>query len=372
MKIETIAIHAGNTVDPHTGAVVTPLYLSTTFERDPDGGYSRGYQYSRGNTPNRAALEECLAALEGGEAAAAFSSGNAAAAAIFQSLSAGDHVIVPDDMYHGITFLLKDVFRRWKLEVSVVDMADVRNVENAVRSNTRLIWIETPSNPLLKLYDIQKISAIAKKAKAVTVCDNTFATPVLQRPFLLGADISMHATTKYLGGHSDVLGGALVSHRNDDFFKQVKEVQKLCGAVASPFDCFLTMRGIKTLPYRMKGHCENALKVAEFLASHPAVEMVHYPGLKTDPGYELAARQMHGSGGMVSFLLKEGSEKAKAVANRTKVFTQATSLGGVESLIEHRASVEGPDTKTPQNLLRLSVGLEHADDLVEDLRQAMQ
>jgi cystathionine gamma-synthase len=372
MKIETIAIHAGSKVDPTTGAVVPPLHLSTTFERDPDGGYSRGYQYSRGNTPNRAALEECLAQLEGGEAAAAFSSGNAAAAAVFQSLSSGDHVIVPDDMYHGISYLLKDVLARWGLEASVVDMSDIEAVQALIRPTTRLIWIETPSNPLLKVYDIRALTSLAKNAGAISVCDNTFATPVLQRPFELGADLVMHATTKYLAGHSDVLGGAIIARSNNDFFARIRDVQKLGGAVAAPFDCYLALRGIRTLPYRMRGHCENAMKVAQFLTTHPEVEAVYYPGLESDPGHRLAGLQMSGYGGMLSFLLKGGSEKARKTANSTRLFTQATSLGGVESLIEHRASVEGPSTKTPQNLIRLSTGLEHPDDLITDLKAALE
>ena len=371
-NLETIAVHAGNKTDPTTGAVIQPITLSTTFERDADGGYASGYQYTRGNNPNRASLEECLAALEGGEAAACFASGNAAAAAVFQSLKAGDHVIVPDDMYHGISFLLKDIFASWNLEFTFVDMCDAAAVKGAVKANTKLIWIETPSNPLMKITDIKQIADIAKSVNAICVCDNTFATPVLQNPLQLGCDLVMHATTKYLGGHSDVLGGAIVSKHNDDFFQRIKNVQKLSGAVPAPFDCFLTLRGIRTLPYRMKGHCENAMKVAQFLNSHPEVEKVYYPGLTSDTGYTLASKQMKNFGGMLSFCVKGGETKARKVANSVKIFTQATSLGGAESLIEHRASIEGPDTKTPNNLLRVSVGLEHADDLIADLDVALR
>jgi cystathionine gamma-synthase len=371
-NIETIAVHAGNKTDPTTGAVIQPITLSTTFERDADGGYASGYQYTRGNNPNRASLEECLAALEGGESAACFASGNAAAAAVFQSLKAGDHIIVPDDMYHGISFLLKDIFSAWNLEFTFVDMCDAAAVKAAIKANTKLIWMETPSNPLMKITDIKQIADIAKSIHAISVCDNTFATPILQSPLQLGCDLVMHATTKYLGGHSDVLGGAIVSKHNDDFFQRIKNVQKLSGAVPAPFDCFLTLRGIRTLPYRMKGHCENAMKIAQFLNAHPEVEKVYYPGLATDAGYTLASKQMKNFGGMLSFCVKGGEAKARKVANSVKIFTQATSLGGAESLIEHRASVEGPDTKTPANLLRISVGLEHADDLIADLTEALK
>jgi cystathionine gamma-synthase len=275
-------------------------------------------------------------------------------------------------MYHGISFLLKDIFSAWNLEFTFVDMCDAAAVKAAIKANTKLIWMETPSNPLMKITDIKQIADIAKSIHAISVCDNTFATPILQSPLQLGCDLVMHATTKYLGGHSDVLGGAIVSKHNDDFFQRIKNVQKLSGAVPAPFDCFLTLRGIRTLPYRMKGHCENAMKIAQFLNAHPEVEKVYYPGLATDAGYTLASKQMKNFGGMLSFCVKGGEAKARKVANSVKIFTQATSLGGAESLIEHRASVEGPDTKTPANLLRISVGLEHADDLIADLTEALK
>jgi cystathionine gamma-synthase len=274
-------------------------------------------------------------------------------------------------MYHGISYLLKDIYSNWGLEYTFVDMSDPDRVDSAIKPSTKLIWIETPSNPLLKLYDIAAISDLAHRRNIKIACDNTFATPVLQSPFELGADLVMHSTTKYLSGHSDVLGGALVSRENDEFFGKIQNVQKLSGAVPSPFDCYLTMRGIKTLPYRMRGHCENALKIAAWLESHSRVESVFYPGLPGSPYYELARRQMKGFGGMLSFLVRGGADMARKVAGTTSLFVQATSLGGVESLIEHRASVEGPETKTPQNLLRVSAGLEHPDDLIADLDRAL-
>jgi len=372
MRIETLAVHAGHRVDPATGAVTPPIHLSTTFERDADGSYPRGYVYARSGNPNRGALEQCICALEGGAAAAAFSSGSAATMGIFQSLSPGDHVIAPNDVYHGTARLLREVFVPWGLEASFVDMPDLGEVREAVRANTRLIWVETPSNPLLKISDIQRISDIAHAAGARCACDNTWATPILQRPFELGADLVIHATTKYLGGHSDVLGGVVVAREEDDFFRKIRAIQINGGAVPSPFECWLVLRGIQTLPYRVRAQAESALKVAGFLSQHAAVESVHYPGLKTHLGHGLAVRQMALFGGMLSFQVKGGRDSALAVAAKVRIFTRATSLGGTESLIEHRASVEGPGTKTPENLLRLSIGLEHADDLIEDLAQALQ
>lgn len=371
MRIETLAVHSGQTVDPGTGAVMPPIYLSSTFERDADGSYPRGYVYARNNNPNRASLEAALCALEGGASAAAFSSGSAATMSVLQALSPGDHVVAPTDVYHGTARLLRELFARWGLEASFVDLSDPDLVRSALRPNTRLIWIETPSNPLLKVTDIGAVSELAHSVGAVSVCDNTWATPVLQRPFDLGADLVVHSTTKYLGGHSDVIGGAVVARAEDGFFERIRQIQASGGAVPSPFECWLVLRGIRTLPYRMRGHCENAEKVAAFLSGHPAVEVVHYPGLKEHPGHEVAAKQMAAFGGMVSFQVRGKADRAMAVAAKVRVFTRATSLGGVESLIEHRASVEGPETRTPQNLLRLSVGLEHPQDLIDDLSEAL-
>jgi cystathionine gamma-synthase len=357
MKIETIAIHSGNQLDQGNKAVIQPITLSTTFERGEDGSYPSGYIYSRSNNPNRNSLENVLAKLENGAAAAAFSSGNAAGMTVFQSLEPGSHLICPDDMYHGLRNQLKQ---------------DLELVEATIKPNTKLIWMETPSNPLLKITDIAAIVALAKKTSIKTVCDNTFATPILQRPLDLGVDLVMHSTTKYLGGHSDVLGGALIAREANEWWLKLKQIQEMGGAIAAPFDCYLTVRGIKTLPYRMKGHVENAVKVATFLEQSDLVEKVFYPGFASHPQYEIAKKQMSAGGGMLSFLVKGDAAAARAVVNQVKIFTQATSLGGVESLIEHRASVEGPDTKTPQNLIRVSVGLENADDLIEDLAAALQ
>jgi cystathionine gamma-synthase len=371
MKIETIAIHSGNQLDQGNKAVIQPITLSTTFERGEDGSYPSGYIYSRSNNPNRNSLENVLAKLENGAAAAAFSSGNAAGMTVFQSLEPGSHLICPDDMYHGLRNQLKQVFGN-VLEFDFIDLGDLELVEATIKPNTKLIWMETPSNPLLKITDIAAIVALAKKTSIKTVCDNTFATPILQRPLDLGVDLVMHSTTKYLGGHSDVLGGALIAREANEWWLKLKQIQEMGGAIAAPFDCYLTVRGIKTLPYRMKGHVENAVKVATFLEQSDLVEKVFYPGFASHPQYEIAKKQMSAGGGMLSFLVKGDAAAARAVVNQVKIFTQATSLGGVESLIEHRASVEGPDTKTPQNLIRVSVGLENADDLIEDLAAALQ
>jgi cystathionine gamma-synthase len=371
MHIETLAIHAGHCIDPSTGAVAPPIQLSTTFERSEDGSYPHGYVYSRTGNPNQEALEQCLSALEGGAATAAFASGSAATMSVFQSLSSKDHVLAPKDAYHGTAKILVEIFIPWGLTVTFVDMTNLDQVQEALQSNTKLIWTETPSNPLLKITDISQIANLAHSVGALCVTDNTWATPVLQRPFEQGADLVLHATTKYLGGHSDVLGGAVISKENDTFFQKIRIIQQTGGAVPSPFDCWLTLRGIRTLPYRMRGHSANALKIAQFLDQHPAVEKVYYPGLEHDQGHDLARRQMKLFGGMLSFQVAGGQDRAMAVCSNVKLFTRATSLGGTESLIEHRASIEGPKTQTPDNLLRASIGLEHIDDLIEDLMQAL-
>lgn len=370
MKIETIAIHEGNKTGSSDKAVIQPITLSTTFERGLDGAYPGGHIYTRASNPNRSSLENVVAKLEGGADAAAFSSGNAAGSAVFQALEPGSHVLAPEDMYHGLRNLLKQVYAGI-LEVDFVDMADVQAVASSVKDNTRLIWIETPSNPLLRISDIREICKIARKHNIVVCCDNTFATPVFQRPLELGADIVMHSSTKYMGGHSDVLGGVLVAKETDAFWQKIRDVQSLSGAVPSPFDCYMIVRGIKTLPYRMRGHADNARKIAAFLSSHPAVSHVFYPGLAGHEMHEVAAAQMSDFGGMMSFTIKGTGAQALEMAGNLRVFTQATSLGGVESLVEHRASVEGPGTRTPENLLRLSVGLENIEDLIGDLDQAL-
>jgi cystathionine gamma-synthase len=371
MRLETLAVHAGHDADPSTGAVTPPIHLSTTFARGPDGSLPDRFLYARSDNPTRRSLETSLAALEGGGVALAFASGMAATAAVFQALAPGDHVIAPMDAYYGTAKFLREVLTPWGLASSFVDMTDLSAVERAITPRTRLIWTETPSNPSLAVTDIARVAELAHGAGARCVCDNPWATPVLQRPLALGADLVMHATTKYLGGHSDVTGGALVAPAEDEFLARLRTIQTIGGAVPSPFDCWLVLRGIRSLPYRMRGHCENAAAVAAFLAAHPRVEVVHYPGLESDPGHEVARCQMAAYGGMVSFEMRGGAEPALAVAGRVRLFIRATSLGGAESLIEHRASVEGPETRSPPGLLRLSVGLEHADDLVADLDQAL-
>jgi cystathionine gamma-synthase len=367
---ETIAIHAGRGIDPATGAVAEPIHLSTTFQRPASGEFAGGFDYSRSDNPNRRALEHALAAMEGGVAAAAFSSGLAAAAAVFQTLQPNDQVVAPLEAYHGVIRLLRELFGRWQLRVDFVDMPDLEAVRTAVGPETKLIWAESPSNPTVRLTDLAAVAEIAHGVGARLVCDNTWS-PLIQRPFEVDADLVMHSTTKYFGGHSDVLGGALVVREEDDFFKRLRDIQKIGGAVPSPFDCWLVHRGMQTLPCRLRRHCENAQLVADFLESHPGVARVHYPGLKSHPQHALAVRQMSAFGGMLSFEIKGDRAAAMALPNRTRLFTRATSLGGVESLIEHRQSIEGPESRTPATLLRLSIGLEHPDDLIADLERAL-
>ena len=369
--LETLAIHAGKKNDPTTGAVAPPIYLSTTYERLADGSFRQPFNYTRSGNPNRLELEACLAALEGGAAAAAFASGSAATGAIFRALRPGDHALVPWELYHGIRKLLKEVFVPWGLDLTEVDMNDIAAVAAALRPDTALVWIETPSNPRLGISDIAAITELARGVGAAVACDNTWTPPGMQPVLALGVDLIMHATTKYLAGHSDVLGGAVVAREDGQLFERVRFLQQNEGAVPSPFDCWLTLRGVRTLPYRMRGHVANAQAVAEFLAAHPAVERVNYPGLPSHPGHAVAKRQMTSFGGMLSFEVAGSEKAAVAVAARVELITRATSLGGVESLIEHRASIEGPDSPTPANLLRMSVGLEHPADLIADLEQAL-
>ncbi|HEY8049306.1 MAG TPA: aminotransferase class I/II-fold pyridoxal phosphate-dependent enzyme [Ramlibacter sp.] len=372
LRFETLAVHAGHKVDPATGAVIEPIQLSTTFERDADGGYSRGFIYSRNHNPNRNALEDAMAALEGGAAAAAFASGLAAVTAVFQTLAPGDHVVAPKDIYHGTANVLKHLFAKWGVEFTFVDMSDLDATRAALRPRTRIVWVETPSNPLLQCTDIAAVVDMCKGKGIRVVADNTFASPALQNPLALGCDLVMHATTKYLGGRSDVLGGVIVTRVADEQFEGVRTAQLFGGGVAAPFDCWLVMRSLGTLSYRMQAHCANARRVAEFLQSHPKVSAVHYPGLEGNRFHALARRQMKDFGGMLSFEVAGGKDAAMGVAARVGLFTRATSLGGVESLIEHRASIEGPQSTTPQGLLRTSIGLEHPDDLIDDLAQALE
>jgi len=367
METETIAIHAGNLINNVTGDVTPPISLSTTFFRDENGGYPGGHMYSRVSNPNRSALEKVMADLEKGADACAFSSGNTAGMTVFQALPPGSHIIAPDDMYWGFKKQLQSIFEGI-LYIDFIDLTDTASIESYIKKETVMIWVETPSNPLLKVTDLSAIAEIAKKNRLTFACDSTFASPCFQNPILHGADLVMHSSTKYIGGHSDVLGGILITAVQDKLWERIRNIQQIGGAVPSPFDCFLLLRSIKTLPYRMRGHSENGMALAKYLSAHPAIMHVFYPGLPSHPQYETAKKQMSGFSGMLSVLVKGD---AKKVVNKVKLFAQATSLGGVESLIEHRASVEGPDTKTPQNLIRISAGLEHIDDLIADLEQAL-
>jgi cystathionine gamma-synthase len=377
MNIETIAVHAGRPVEPGTGAVTPSITLSTTFERAEDGSFPSGLIYSRSSNPNRNALEQALAGLEGGAAAVAFSSGNAATSAVMQALSPGDHVVASGETYFGTRAVITGALARWGLQATFVDMSEPDAVARAMRPNTRLVWVETPSNPRLRVADITRVAEIAHTAGALCACDNTFATPILQQPLALGADLVMHSTTKYFGGHSDVLGGCviageLLAREDDGVFQRVRHYQIFGGAAPAPFDCWLLLRSIPTMPYRVRAHSAHAIRIAEYLSAHPGIERVHYPGLSEHPHHDVAARQMRGGfGGMLSFEVRGGEAEAMAVAARVRVFTRATSLGGVESLIEHRASVEGPASTTRRNLMRVSVGLEHPDDLIADLDQSL-
>lgn len=371
MKIETIAIHAGNKTDESSKAVIQPIVMSTTFVRENDGSYAKGYMYSRASNPNRHSLEHVLAKLENGAEAAAFSSGNAAGMAVFQSLKPGTHIIGPDDMYHGLRNQIKALFAGI-LELDFIDINNEAILKAHIKPNTGLLWIETPSNPLLKVVDIRKLIAIAHQHNIKVVCDNTFATPIFQQPLSLGADLVMHSSTKYFGGHSDLMGGVLITPEKNEWWDKIRQVQEMGGAVPSPMDCYYLVRSLKTLPYRMQGHGRNAGLLAEYLNKHPKVEQVMYPGLPSHPQHEIAKAQMSGFGGMLSFCVKGGPDEARAFLSGLQLFTQATSLGGVESLIEHRATIEGPDTKTPFNLLRVSAGLEHIDDLIADFERAFK
>ena len=370
VRFETACVHAGRRTDPATGAVAPPIHLSTTFERKPD--YSaEGYIYGRSANPNRDQLESCLTALEGGSSAFAFGSGAAAATAVFQALKPGTHVVCTRDAYHGVLRILREIMSGWGLKVSYVDASDIDALNAAVTPDTRLIWIETPSNPLLKLTDIAAVAEIARRAGAYAVCDSTFATPALQSPLALGMDLVMHSATKYLGGHSDVVGGVLVAREKGALAERLRFLQGAGGAVPSPFDCWLLLRGTATLEVRVRAQSAHALRLAHWLERHPKVERVFHPGLESHPQHALAKRQMRGFGAMLSFCVRGGAEAALRCTSRVRLFARATSLGGVESLIEHRASVEGPESPTPANLLRISAGLEHPDDLIADLDQAL-
>jgi cystathionine gamma-synthase len=375
-EFETIALHAGQEPDPQTGAVVPPIHQSSTFKQDGVGVLRGGYEYGRSANPTRTALEECIAALEGGVRGLAFASGLAASDTLLRAVcQPGDHVVVPNDAYGGTYRLFAEVLGRWGLENTPVALADVDAVRAALRPTTKVIWVETPTNPLLAIADISQLAAVAHDAGVLLVVDNTFASPYLQQPLSLGAGAVVHSTTKYLGGHSDVVGGALVAG-DAELAERLAYHQNAMGAVAGPFDSWLVLRGIKTLAVRMDRHNQNAAAVAAMLVDHPHVSQVLYPGLPEHPGHEIAAKQMRGFGGMISFRVTTGEPGALDVVNRAKVFTLAESLGGVESLIEHpgrmtHASVAGSPLEVPGDLIRLSVGLENVRDLIADLQQAL-
>lgn len=370
---ETLAVHAGRRTDPASGAVTPSLTFSTTFERAADGSLPHGHLYSRYGNPNRNALEAALAALEGGTEAFAFASGQATTAAVLATLPPGARVLMPEDIYHGSRALAESFFGRWGAQIERVDLADTAAALAALEKPAHLVWIESPSNPRMRISDIAAIAAAARRSGALVVVDNTFASPVQQQPLSLGAHLVMHSSTKYLGGHSDVLGGILVAGADcpAETTQRLREWQKLAGAVPAPFDCWLLLRSLATMPVRVRAQADTAARLAAWLAAHPRVERVYYPGLPTHPGHELAKKQMRGFGGMVSFEVRGGFDAAHGVVAKVKLFTRATSLGGVESLIEHRKRVESPGSKVPEGLIRVSAGLEHADDLIADLKQAL-
>jgi cystathionine gamma-synthase len=369
----TLCVHSAHSPEPATGALSQPIYLTTTFERDADGGYPRGYRYSREGTPNRTSLEACIAALEGAIGAAAFASGLAANMAVLELLSAGDRLVAPLEAYYGSVKQFTGHCARRGVTVELVDFTDVTAVRNAVGERARMVWIETPTNPLLNITDLEAVTAIAHRAGALVVCDNTFATPVCQRPCDFGVDLVIHSGTKYLGGHSDVLSGLAVVREDHALLEHLQAWQRTAGAALAPFDCWLLRRSIATLALRVRTQCAGALQLAEFLARHTAIEQVFYPGLPQHRAHATAAAQMPGGfGAMLSICVSGGRQAALETASRTRLFARATSLGGVESLIEHRASIEGPESRTPQNLLRLSVGIEEPADLIADLEQALE
>lgn len=371
LRPETLCVHAGNEPDAATGAVAPPIHLATTFRHGADGTRVAGYEYQREGNPTNDRLCAAIAALEGAQRALTFSSGMAAISTLLESLPAPVRIVMADDCYVGLQMYVREFLVPRGAVVTPVDTSDLAAVEAACGAGVDLLWLETPSNPLLRVSDIAALAQIGHAHGALVACDNTFATPLLQRPLALGADIAMHSATKYFGGHSDVLGGVLAFAREDDLFRTVARRLHLAGPALAPFSAWLTLRGLRSLPARMAMHCANARVLAAFLTDHAAVERVNYPGLATHPGHALAASQMRDFGGMLSVQLLGGREAALAAASKLRIFTNATSLGGCESLVEHRASVEGPQPRSPQNLLRVSVGLEHANDLIGDWEQAL-
>lgn len=372
MRFETKAIHSGLEIGNPSKAIIPPISPSTIYEIDADGRSEGDLHYTRLSNPNRLQFEHLIATLEGGVEAAAFSSGIAAATAILQALDPGDHVIIPEDVYSGNRKMVKEIMSRWGLEFSFINMTSVETTANHIKPNTKLIWIETPSNPLMRITDIGATVKLAGDHQIMTVVDNTWPTPVNQLPISLGADFVLHSTSKYFGGHSDILGGAIVAAAKSATFERIKMVQRMGGAVPSPYDCWLLARSTRTLAYRMKGHNEHAGIVAKYLHGHQKVTDVYYPGLKDFPGHEIAKKQMTGYGGMVSFLVSGHEMEAIQIVGRSKIIKRATSLGGVESTWEHRRSSEGKNSVSPANLIRISIGLEHADDILEDLDYSLK
>jgi cystathionine gamma-synthase len=369
MHFDTLSVHAGH-LDDQIGSVMSPIHVSTTFERDEAGNLGgKGYVYTRWDNPNRHQLEAKLALLEGGEDAFALPSGMAAAMVLAQAVMEPDtHMIIPDDCYHGIAHLVKSVLPKWKIAYTEVDMSDLNALEKAIQKNTRLIIVETPSNPMLKITDIDAVCKLAKPKGILVGCDNTWTTPLIQRPIELGADLVFHSSTKFFGGHSDVLGGCIIINKKNELAARIREYQIIGGSVPSPFDCWLLNRSLSTLSLRLERQMKNAEVIAVFLKNQPQVEQVFYPGLPDHPGHALAKKQMNGQfGSMISIGIKGGEKQALLFASGMKLFKHATSLGGVESLIEHRRSAEGNNPRSPANLLRLSIGIEYIDDLLEDL-----
>ena len=370
--VQTLAVHAGEIKGKNTD-IIQPIHLSTTFERNEDGSTGE-YIYTRAENPNRIAVEEKMACIEGAKTAIAFASGMAAINALFDTLLIPNcHILIPDDCYHGTRQLLDTFFKRWNVTAEMVDMKVVGNIEKAIKSNTKLIWIETTSNPQLKITDIEAVVSVAKKNAIITVCDNTFATPILQKTLEKGVDYVMYSSTKFFSGHSDILGGVVLTNKVDETSLSIRTYQKMAGAVPAPFDCWLLNRSLATFPLRFKAQCENASAIATFLNSHPKIENVFYPGLSTHVNHETAKKQMkNGFGSIISILVKGNEKNALEFTKKLQIFRHATSLGGVESLVEHRRSVEGSNPISPENLIRLSVGVEFAEDLIADLKQALQ
>jgi cystathionine gamma-synthase len=374
MKLETLSIHAGALHDDAFGSVTPPIILSTTFERNTEGAFPEGRDiYTRASNPNRRALEQKLAALENGVEAMAFASGQAATLSVFHAiLQPNAHVIIPDDIYYGTRVVLEKLYSQWNVSYSTIDMSNTEGVEKAINENTKLIWIESPSNPSLKVTDIQGVTDIAKHHGIITACDNTWATPYFTQPFSHGVDLIMHSNTKYFGGHSDILGGCIIVNKINELSQKIRDFQTLGGGVPSPFDCWLLYRSLATFPIRMQAHGSNAQKLAQYLAQHPKVEKVMYPGLITDEYHEVSKKQMqNGFGGMMSILVKGNEKTALQFASNLKLVKHATSLGGVETLVDHRRSAEGIHSSSPENLVRISVGIEHIDDLILDFEQAL-